>query len=81
MYKITVRNNSNDLDNESYSFNTLPLFIDKTNNLFKELENQTKTDYLSVPPYRVIELPVLYIVGDHVKVFVYQEDSVLVEFE
>lgn len=77
MYNIEVKCNGRDSeDNEVYSFNSLPLFIDKNDNQFKALELQVEQDYLSVPPYRVIEYPVMYIVGEEVKIFVYESDTV-----
>lgn len=86
MYKVIVNTNTNstnidERDSESYLFNRLPILVDRNNNLYKELIDQTVKDYLSVPPYKVIELPKMFIIGDSVKIYVYENDSVELRFE
>lgn len=86
MYKVIVNTNTNSTnidnrDSESYLFNRLPILVDRNNNLYKELIDQTVKDYLSVPPYEVIELPKMFIIGDSVKIYVYENDSVELRFE
>lgn len=83
MYIVKVKSvfSNNEEDTESYSFNTLPELVDINNNLFKSLTDEIETDYLSVAPYRVIEYPKMFILGDDVKIFVYQNDTVTIGFE
>lgn len=83
MYIVTV-NNIYDLsgeDKETYLFNRLPELVDTNHNLFSSLTEEVERDYLSVPPYRVIEYPKMFILGDDVKIYMYENDIVTIGFE